>query len=243
MTTLFISDLHLSSAQPEIGHQLCAFLRNEARNVNALYILGDLFEAWIGDDDPDPHYARIQLALKEYHQANPNTHCWFMHGNRDFLVGQGFATHTGFSLLPDPVVHEIEGQHVLLSHGDQYCTDDAQYMAVRKQVRDPAWQAHVLALPVAARQQMATEARAESTTSNAGKSIDIMDVNQQSIVDAVSDAGVAYMLHGHTHRPAIHEIKLSNGTTATRIVLGDWYEQGSVGVWDETGVRLETLNR
>lgn len=243
MTTLFISDLHLSAQQPEIGAQLQHFLTHDAIGAEALYILGDLFEAWIGDDDPDPHYAEVQDALGRYRRANPSTHCYFMHGNRDFLVGEQFAGRTGFALLGDPVVHDIQGQKVLLSHGDQYCTDDHEYMAVRKTVRDPAWQAQVLALPVAARQQMAGDARSESAQNNAAKSMQIMDVNPQAIDAAMVAAGVDCMLHGHTHRPDVHHFELSNGVAARRLVTGDWYQQGSVGIWDETGFRLAVMPR
>ncbi|MEL7297880.1 MAG: UDP-2,3-diacylglucosamine diphosphatase [Pseudomonadota bacterium] len=243
MTTLFISDLHLSPLQPEIGHQLCAFLANEARHAASLYILGDLFEAWIGDDDPDPHYNLIQDALANYADANPGTSCYFMHGNRDFLVGSAFSERTGFEILSDPVVHSFGDQRWLLSHGDQYCTDDTEYMAVRATTRNPDWQQQVLSLPIDARRKMAGDARSESTASNAAKSMEIMDVNQQAVEQALNEAGVSCLLHGHTHRPAIHEFALPDGSPARRIVLGDWYTQGSVGVLDEHGFRLVDLAR
>ena len=243
MTTLFISDLHISPTQPEIGHQLCAFLGNEARQASALYILGDLFEAWIGDDEPDPHYGMVQDALTTYSRANPDTACYFMHGNRDFLVGAAFSERTGFEILPDPVVHVLDGEKWLLSHGDQYCTDDTEYMTVRATTRDPSWQQQVLSLPIDARRKMAGDARSESATSNASKSMDIMDVNQSAIEEALCDAGVKCLLHGHTHRPAIHDFVLKDGSQAKRIVLGDWYTQGSVGVLDEFGFRLVDLAR
>lgn len=241
MTTLFISDLHLQPAAPEIGEQLIAFLSGTARDADALYILGDLFEAWIGDDDPDPHHAMVQRALHDF--SATGTPSYFMHGNRDFLIGPEFAARTGFALLDDPVVHDIEGTRVLLSHGDRYCTDDAEYQAVRKQVRDPEWQAKVLALPIEQRRQMAGDARAESAAANRQKAADIMDVNQQAVEQALLEAGASVLLHGHTHRPALHELTLPGGEPAHRYVLGDWYEQGSVGRWDENGFRLETLPR
>ena len=241
MTTLFISDLHLEPGRPDIGEQFEGFLRGEARDAEALYILGDLFEAWIGDDEPHPYYNRIQDDLAAYSASGPR--CFFMHGNRDFLVGERFAARTGFELLADPVVHTFYGTDVLLAHGDRYCTDDHEYQAVRRTVRDPAWQQQVLALPVEARRKMAGDARAESSAANAAKTMDIMDVNAAAVEAALDEAGVRTMLHGHTHRPAIHDFLLADGRPARRIVLGDWYTQGSVGVWTESGFELRELPR
>lgn len=241
MTTLFISDLHLEAGRPDIGAQFEAFLAGEARGAEALYILGDLFEVWVGDDDPAPHAGRIQDLLADYSGSGPR--CYFMHGNRDFLVGEAFARRTGFELLADPVVHDLYGTPVLLSHGDRYCTDDVEYQAARKMMRNPAWQQQVLAQPIAARRKLAGEARAESAAANAAKSMQIMDVNQRAIEAALEEHGVTTMLHGHTHRPAVHDFELPGGRAARRIVLGDWYEQGSMVEWDADGPRLETLPR
>ena len=241
MTTLFVSDLHLDPGQPEIGEQFAAFLAGPARSARAVYVLGDLFEAWLGDDDPEPHYAAACDALAALTASGVKG--YFMHGNRDFLVGDAFCARAGLQLLPDPVVHEIEGTPVLLSHGDAYCTDDHEYMAVRRTVRDPAWQAQVLALPLEARRQMARSARTESAVANAGKTAAIMDVNADAILGALADHDVTDMLHGHTHRPAVHTFELKDGRTARRRVLGDWYTQGSVGRWDAEGFRLEWLAR
>ncbi|MEO1582592.1 MAG: UDP-2,3-diacylglucosamine diphosphatase [Pseudomonadota bacterium] len=241
MTTLFISDLHIDPVAPEIAQQLIDFLAGDAKRADALYVLGDLFEAWIGDDDPEPHYAMVQDAFAAFSSLGIPT--FFMHGNRDFLVGAQFAQRTGMTLLADPVVHEIEGTRVLLSHGDRYCTDDIEYQAVRKTVRETAWQQQVLSLPIEARRQMAGQARSESASANAAKSIDIMDVNAQAIEAALVEHDVTCILHGHTHRPAIHDLTLPNGQPAQRLVLGDWYTQGSVGRWDKAGFRLESLPR
>ncbi|MEM7612940.1 MAG: UDP-2,3-diacylglucosamine diphosphatase [Pseudomonadota bacterium] len=241
MNVLFISDLHISPAQPEIGEQLIAFLSSQATGADALYILGDLFEAWIGDDDPDPHYAEVQNALRRL--TDTGVPGFIMHGNRDFLLGERFCARTGLTLLSDPLVIDIAGESVLLSHGDAYCTDDTEYQAVRQTVRNPAWQAQVLSLPIEARRQLAGDARAESSASNQQKSDDIMDVNDRAIEDALRAHGVTQMLHGHTHRPAIHEWQLDEDKTARRMVLGDWYSQGSVGVWDNSGFALTTLPR
>ncbi|MEL7298094.1 MAG: UDP-2,3-diacylglucosamine diphosphatase [Pseudomonadota bacterium] len=243
MTVLFISDLHLSSDHPEIKDQFLGFLANEARAASRLYVLGDLFEAWIGDDDPDPHHADVQQALAEFSAQNSNTRCYFMHGNRDFLIGEQFAERTGFEILADPVVHDVYGTQVLLSHGDQYCTDDHEYMATRQMVRNPEWQRQVLSRSIAERQALAGAARAESQQANATKSMEIMDVNADAVDRALLEADVAYLLHGHTHRPAVHDLTRSDGQSATRAVLGDWYEHGSVGVWDESGFSLEQLSR
>lgn len=241
MTTLFVSDLHLEPGRPDISAQFEAFLRGEARGAEALYILGDLFEAWIGDDDPAPEPGRVQDLLADYSASGAR--CYFMHGNRDFLVGEAFAQRTGFELLADPVVHDLYGTPVLLSHGDRYCTDDVDYQAVRKTVRDPAWQRQVLALPIEARRKMAGDARTESAAANASKSMEIMDVNAQAIEVALVEHDVTTMLHGHTHRPAVHDFRLADGRAARRIVLGDWYDQGSVGVWSEAGFELRGLPR
>ncbi|MEO0616441.1 MAG: UDP-2,3-diacylglucosamine diphosphatase [Pseudomonadota bacterium] len=241
MATLFISDLHLEPGRPDIGDQFETFLKGEARDAETLYILGDLFEAWIGDDDPGPYNNYVQDLLAEY--SATGVRCYFMHGNRDFLIGAQFAERTGFEVLDDPVVHDIHGTAVLLSHGDRYCTDDREYQAVRRTVRDPAWQQQVLSLPVEARRKLAGDARAESSAANADKSIDIMDVNAAAIEAAMTEAGVDTLLHGHTHRPAVHELTRADGREARRIVLGDWYTQGSVGRWTSAGFELASLPR
>jgi UDP-2,3-diacylglucosamine hydrolase len=250
MTTLFISDLHLESERPDIGAQFLDFLDNEARSAEALYILGDLFETWVGDDDPDPHYAGIKTALRELTDAGVPV--YFMHGNRDFLVGADFAAETGARILADPHLADLYGQSVLLSHGDAMCTDDTQYQQVRKMTRAPEWQAMILAKTLPERQAIAAAARAESQQRSSKlvdairdgdrPAIDIMDVNQDAVASTMRDAGVSILLHGHTHRPAVHEFEL-DGQAATRIVLGDWYEQGSVVRWDESGFSLERLSR
>jgi len=232
MTTLFISDLHLQGARPDITERFFRFLETEAAQAEALYILGDLFEAWIGDDDPDEHNREVQAAMRRLTDAGVAG--YFMHGNRDFLIGDAFAERTGFTLLDDPVVHEFHGTPVLLSHGDAYCTDDVDYQAFRRQSRDPAWQQQVLAMPVEQRRALAGKAREESQAAMVDKAGDIMDVNADAVAAALREAGVTTLVHGHTHRPAIHDLDL-DGTPATRIVLGDWYEQGTVLRWTPEG--------
>jgi len=232
VTKLFISDLHLQGARPDITERFFRFLETDAAQAEALYILGDLFEAWIGDDDPDEHNREVQAAMRRLTDAGVAG--YFMHGNRDFLIGDAFAERTGFTLLDDPVVHDLYGTPVLLSHGDAYCTDDVEYQAFRRQSRNPAWQQQVLAMSIEQRRALAGQAREESRAAMVDKAEDIMDVNAEAVADALRESGVTTLVHGHTHRPAVHEIEL-NGAPATRIVLGDWYEQGTVLRWTPEG--------
>lgn len=240
MTRLFISDLHLEAGRPEIGEQFLAFLRRDAREADALYILGDLFEAWLGDDDPSPYYATMKSALCEV--VNAGTSTYFMHGNRDFMIGEQFARETGVELLSDPMPLDMYGVSVLLSHGDAYCTDDIQYQQVRAMTRDPQWQAMMLEKPIEERVAFAIQAREQSLARGESLNDDIMDVNANAILDAFRQHDMDILLHGHTHRPAVHDIDLG-ARSATRIVLGDWFEQGSVLRWDANGPRLEVLAR
>lgn len=240
MTTLFISDLHLDADAPAIAQQFQDFLTTEARGADALYILGDLFESWVGDDDPNPHYARIKQDIRQL--ADTGVPVYFMHGNRDFMIGPGFAEETGVEILHDPHVIKIHGEPLLLSHGDAYCTDDVEYQAIRKMTRDPQWKAMMLAKSVEERLAFAAQARAASLAHGGTINDEISDVNVTAIEQAMSNAGVAMMLHGHTHRPAVHDITVA-GQAAKRIVLGDWYEQGSVVRWDENGPVLSVLKR
>jgi len=240
VTTLFISDLHLEADRPEIADQFLRFLETEALHADSLYILGDLFESWVGDDDPNEHYAWIKQALKKL--TRKKVPVLFMHGNRDFMIGSAFAAETGVTILEDPTVVDIHGDPVLLSHGDAYCTDDVEYQAVRKMTRDPAWQAMMLAKSLEERLAFAAQARAASLARGGMVDEDITDVNEDAIRSALVQAGVSVMLHGHTHRPAIHEIEV-DGNAARRIVLGDWYEQGSVVRWDQGGPELASMPR
>ncbi len=240
MTTLFISDLHLEAGRPEIGEQFLAFLKDEARDAEALYILGDLFEAWLGDDDPNPYYGAIRAAIRDL--ADSGVPVFFMHGNRDFMIGDAFAKSTGVTILPDPSVVELYGQPVLLSHGDALCTDDVEYQQVRAMTRNPEWQAMMRSKSIEERIQIALAARNESSERNAVLADEIMDVNDDAVVATIAEHGVDILLHGHTHRPKVHDYEI-DGRSAKRIVLGDWYEQGSVVRWDESGPSLESLPR
>jgi len=240
MTTLFISDLHLADDRPDIGAQFVDFLEGEARKAEALYILGDLFESWVGDDDPNAHYAAVKQALRALVDSGVPT--YFMHGNRDFMIGEKFAAETGVTILDDPTVVELYGDPVLLCHGDAMCIDDVEYQKVRVMTRNPQWQAMMLQKPLEERVAIAAHARMQSQQHSASVSEDIMDVNRDAVAATFREHDVSIMLHGHTHRPAVHKVDLGD-REATRIVLGDWYEQGSVVRWDETGPRLEVLPR
>ncbi len=240
MTTLFISDLHLEAARPEIGAQFAAFLAGEAPAADALYILGDLFESWVGDDDPNPHYAEMKQRIRAVSDAGVPV--FFMHGNRDFMIGERFAAEAGVTILADPVVHDIHGSRVLLSHGDAYCTDDHEYQAVRRMTRDPDWQAMMLDKPLEERLAFAAQARADSMARGPNLDETISDVNSGAIASVMREHDVTLMLHGHTHRPDVHRFRL-DGQPAARIVLGDWYDQGSVVRWDERGFDLCSMPR
>jgi UDP-2,3-diacylglucosamine hydrolase len=239
MATLFIADLHLDPSRPQITDLFERYLADEeVRHADALYILGDLVEAWIGDDDDAELPARIATATRAVRDAGVPV--YFMVGNRDFLLGPAFAARAGLTLLDDGTVHDIHGRRTLLMHGDVLCTDDVAYQAVRKQVRTPEWQAQILAMPLHARRAFAAKAREDSKTHTGNTMESIMDVNADAVAEAMRKAGVTRLIHGHTHRPAVHDFQLA-GAPAQRIVLGDWYEQGSVLRVDADGVELRGL--
>ncbi len=226
MASLFIADLHLDPARPQITALFESYLANdEVRHADALYILGDLVEAWIGDDDDAELPQRIAVATRAVRDAGVPV--YFMVGNRDFLLGKRFAERAGLTLLDDGVVHDIHGRPTLLMHGDVLCTDDVAYQAVRQQVRNPEWQAQILSMPLDARRAFAAKARADSKAHTGSTMESIMDVNADAVAEAMRKAGVIRLIHGHTHRPAVHRFEL-DGKAAERIVLGDWYQHGSV---------------
>jgi UDP-2,3-diacylglucosamine hydrolase len=240
MALLFVSDLHLDAAAPRAIEQFLEFLATEASRAEALYILGDLFEAWIGDDDPEPTRARICDALRQL--TSGGVACFVLHGNRDFLLAEGFSRRTGCLLLPDPVIAELDGERVLLTHGDALCTGDRAYQELRSTVRDERWQRRFLALPLALRAQLAERARAGSRAHTSRVVPDIMDVDPAAVAAAHRATGARRIIHGHTHRPGIHETML-DGATAYRIVLGAWYEQGSVLIAESGRYELRELPR
>lgn len=226
MSTLFISDLHLDDSRPHITALFEHYLAgDEVRHADALYILGDLVEAWIGDDDDAELPQRIARATTAVRDAGVPV--YFMAGNRDFLLGDAYAERAGLALIEDGTVHDLYGTPTLLMHGDLLCTDDVAYQATRRQVRTPAWKAQVLAMPLEARRALAAKARAESRAYTSGAQEVLMDVNADAVAQAMRHSGVTHLIHGHTHRPAVHHFDL-DGQPAERIVLGDWYEQGSV---------------
>lgn len=238
MSTLFISDLHLHPSRPAIIECFIDFLATRAREAQALYILGDLFEAWIGDDDPEPAYSRVRAALK--HCVEAETPIYIMRGNRDFLLGKEFAMHTGCTLIPDPTRLDLYGRPTLLMHGDSLCTDDVEYQAMRSKLRDPEWQEQALSLPVSERLELASQARELSVMSNQGKDAAIMDVNPEEVLRVIRHNNVQLLIHGHTHRPAIHSLS-NQDLSATRIDLGDWYETASMLIVDKQGWHTEHL--
>jgi UDP-2,3-diacylglucosamine hydrolase len=240
MSRLFVSDLHLDASAPDAVEQFLEFLRTHAASAEALYILGDLFELWIGDDEPAPDKTAICAALRSLTASG--VACFVLHGNRDFLLGRGFCDATGCRLLPDPVVAEFDGERVLLTHGDALCTDDHSYQELRSIVRTAPWQRRFLALPLAERELLANQARAGSRQHTARTIPTIMDVNPAAVEKAYRATGVRRIIHGHTHRPGIHDTTL-DGASTQRIVLGAWYEQGSYLVCERGHYELRELAR
>src|SRR5215469_10263111 len=240
MARLFVSDVHLDAAAPQATEQFLAFLGAEAARAEALYILGDLFEAWVGDDDREPANTAVCQALRAL--TSGGVACFALHGNRDFLLGTGFCERSGCRLLNDPVLAELDGERVLVTHGDALCTDDHAYQELRSIVREPAWQRRFLALPRAHRELLANEARAGSRRHTARTVPNIMDVNTSAVVAAFRAARTRRMIHGHTHRPGVHDLEV-DGLSAQRIVLGAWYEQGSYLVYEGGSYELRELPR
>ena len=245
MTTLFISDLHLDPERPQITCLFGEFIDGEARGADALYILGDLFEAWVGDDDPSETGAFVADKLRAL--ADSGVPVYFQHGNRDFLLGCDFARRAGVELLPENAVVVLYGKPVLLMHGDTLCTGDIAYQTFRAQTREPAWRAQFLEQPLAARLAFAAQARAASQQrQQAMKQEDraqfetVTDVTPAAVLETFARYGIDTMIHGHTHRPAIHDLDVG-GRSRKRVVLGDWYTQGSVLRVDANGMRLSAL--
>lgn len=237
---LFISDLHLCAERPDAKARFFRFLADTAPRADALYILGDFFEAWVGDDDlAEPLHAQVAVALKRLADAH-GVAVRVMHGNRDFLLGEDFCQSSGAALLPDPTTLDLYGTPTLLMHGDSLCTDDAEYRRFRAQVRDRAWQADFLAKPMAERRAIARRLRELSDRSKAGKAMDIMDVNTDAVRQALADSGARRLIHGHTHRPARHELRV-DGRDCERWVLPDWYGTGGYLECDHAGCRLVGL--
>ena len=214
MHRLFVSDLHLSDDTPDIEAAFTRLLKQEPP-FDSLVMLGDVFEAWVGDDDDSSLSDRIRLALRGL--ADSGTEILFTRGNRDFMLGERFATDIGGTLLPDQTVLEVAGQPTLLLHGDILCTDDVEYQQFRQLVHSPEWQAEMMAKSLDERRELARQLRSMSIDAASNKPEDIMDVNRSAVSAAMRDANVPVMIHGHTHRPDRHQCD-----TGERIVLGDW---------------------
>lgn len=234
-TTLFISDLHLCASRPGITAAFIEFLQNTASKVKALYILGDLFEYWAGDDDiDDAFHQQIINGFKKLSDAGINV--FLMHGNRDFLIAEGFCQMAGIILLDDPAMIDLHGKKALLSHGDDLCVDDVAYQQFRTQVRDKKWQHEFLSQPLLVRKKQIEAIRARSEQEKTQKSLEIMDVNAEAVNALLNKHQPDLLIHGHTHRPNQHTIEL-DGRLITRWVLGDWYEQGSYLACDKHGCK------
>jgi UDP-2,3-diacylglucosamine hydrolase len=237
---LFVSDVHLDASAPDAVEQFVDFIATRAAQAEALYVLGDLFEAWVGDDDREPAKLRVCAGLRAL--TARGTACFVLHGNRDFLIGSGFEAATGARVLPDPVITRIGGEDVLLTHGDALCTDDHAYQELRSIVREPLWQRRFLALPLAVRERIADRARAGSRAHTSRTVPYVMDVNAAAVEAAFRSTGVSTVIHGHTHRPAVHDLVV-HGRAVRRIVLGAWYEEGSYLEWEGSRFELRALAR
>ncbi len=241
MSSWFIADLHLDESRPGAIRLLLALCEQLKGSAEALYILGDLFEYWVGDDALEtPHTATLAPVVMALRQlSDSGVRLYFQHGNRDFLVGERFAAVTGCTLLPEQQIIDLYGTPTLLLHGDTLCTDDVDYQQIRQLFRSPQWQQQFLALPLTERIRQAEAMRAQSRLSMQGKAEAILDVNPQAVAAVLQQVGVTRMIHGHTHRPAVHDFLL-NGQAAQRIVLGDWHaKRGSFLRVDADTMALE----
>lgn len=240
--SIFISDLHLCSTRPHITAQFTRFLETTAAQAEALYILGDLFEYWAGDDDvSDPHHQQIINALMALSKSGVRV--FLIHGNRDFLLGEEFAHACGLKILNDPAIINLYGKKTLISHGDALCTDDDAYQTFRNQVRNLTWQKEFLAHPLAARKAWIESLRQRSEQEKSAKAMSIMDVNAHAVESLIRVHDYpSLFIHGHTHRPALHRLNIDNHPV-DRWVLGDWYDQGSYLVCDIHGCKAVSLGK
>lgn len=234
MSVLFISDLHLAPERPAVTRAFLSFLSDRAANAESLYILGDLFEAWIGDDDPSAMAAEVQDALRNLSDSGVNL--FIQQGNRDFLLGKRFTKRCGAVMLGDEHIIEYAGHRALAMHGDSLCTDDIDYQRFRRKARNPIYKWCLSHLPLKRRQKLATDWRAKSMAANSNKASAIMDVNAQAVATVMNNHGVEVLIHGHTHRPNRHAL-----ASGERIVLGDWHDLGWVLCLDDSGYNLESF--
>jgi UDP-2,3-diacylglucosamine hydrolase len=235
---LLISDLHLEEERPDIARAFLGLLAGRARTAESIYILGDFFEAWIGDDAMSPFQRSICQALRTL--SDSGTKVFLMHGNRDFMIGKAFCKAAGCTLLKDPSVVTFNGEPVLLMHGDSLCTRDEAYMRMRRYLRNPLTLWVLRHLPLSTRHKLARKLRSESRAQTRMKANDIVDVTPDEVVRVMAESGVKTLIHGHTHRPAVHTVQL-DGATAQRIVLGDWDREGWLLQIDEQGFHLESF--
>lgn len=227
MVTRFISDLHLSESRPDITALFIRFLRTDARKCDALYILGDLFDYWIGDDDQSQFHTEVESEIAAV--ADSGVPVYFIAGNRDFLIGKRFSQRTGIKILPEPSTINLYGRNTLIMHGDTLCTEDTKYQRYRRVIRNPILLSLLTSLPLTWRRRIAEKLRAGSASNKpaTAQSLQIMDATEEGVVRAMEQVPSDLLIHGHTHRPAVHEHDI-NGKKVTRIVLGDWFEQGSI---------------
>ena len=237
MSSWFAADLHLDPATPAIATRFLRFLTGPVHGAHSLYLLGDLFEAWVGDDDSEPAHREVIAALAAL--AASGTLVYVMRGNRDFLIGERFCRESGALLLDDPVIVTIAGTRALLSHGDGLCVEDGAYQRLRALVRDAGVRRGFARLPLASRRRLASEARDGSREHLSTAAAYITDVSQSAVEALMRAAGVNLMIHGHTHRPGVHHFQ-TGGADCTRIVLGDWHATAKVLQWDDAGWRLES---
>jgi UDP-2,3-diacylglucosamine hydrolase len=237
--TYFISDLHLSADRDDINQCLFQFLHEQASEAEALYVLGDLFEVWIGDDDINAFTLSIAKAFKTL--SNSGVPVYFLHGNRDFLIRKEFAKKAGMQLLPEQQVVNLYGQATLIMHGDELCTMDIEYQAFRIKARGWWWPRLMLSLPLSLRRKIAKKGRETSQKNHSKLSAEIMDVTPEEVINSMQTYDVKRLIHGHTHRPAIHNLDI-DGQDAQRIVLGDWYDQGSILKVSNNAVDLTVLD-
>ena len=238
MAYCFISDLHLQESRPDITKAFLGFLENTAYKAERLYILGDLFEAWIGDDDQNNLISEIQAALLK---INKTTKIFFLHGNRDSLIGTEFASSSGLEILNDPTIEEMFGNRVLLMHGDLLCIEDHDYQAFRKTSRDAKWQDEFLNKSIEERREIAHKLRTISKEATGIKKEEIMDVSATEVIRTMEESAVNLLIHGHTHRPKSHKITV-NDKPAERIVLGDWDAYGWYIWMDSSSCELKNFS-
>ena len=234
MSVLFISDLHLAPERPAVTRAFLSFLRGHAAQAKALYILGDLFEAWVGDDDPTDLAAQVQTSLGALSQSGVKL--YIQHGNRDFLIGRRFIQRCGAELLDDEHLVHYQGQTALVMHGDSLCTDDVDYQRFRRKARNPIYKWCLAHLPLKRRQKLASDWRAKSMSANSNKATAIMDVNSTAVDTAMAKHQVEVLIHGHTHRPDQHQV-----SSGQRIVLGDWHDLGWVITMSKGGFALQSF--